>query len=443
MEKNNLLSLSGTEILDSLVEGIFIINKDFKIVYINKAATELIKIEAKDLIGHVCVSICKSERCQIGCPITEVLRSDRKVIDLESTIQDSTGKIIPIKLNASLLKSEDNEPLGGIISFRENTRFNFDSYIKEQGHFYGIIGKSEKMRELFKTIDDISRSDACVLITGDTGVGKEIIANAIQQTSFRRHKPFVKVNCAALPLTLLASELFGHVRGAFTGAVKDRIGRFEYADGGTIFLDEIAEMPLEMQSQLLRILQEGTFERLGESKTRTVNVRIITASNKNLNIEINKNLFRKDLYYRLNVIPIYVSPLKERKEDIYSLIDHFIGKYADKYQKNIKKAAPDTVAALLRYDWPGNIRELENAIEYAFIRSKRDDYLCICSLPPVLRDVDVCEDSLTDVEKERDEKTETILALLRQNNWNKSKVAQILGINRSTIHRRLKINDKN
>lgn len=443
MKKNNLLSLCGIEILDSLVEGIFIIDKDFKIVYVNKVATEIIKLNAEELVGRVCISICKSERCQVGCPITEVLRSDRKVIDLESTIQDSTGKIIPIKLNASLLKDDQNEPIGGIISFREDSKINFAEYIKKQGHFYGIIGKSEKMQEIFSTIEDISRSDACVLISGDTGVGKEMIANAIQQTSFRRQKPFVKVNCASLPPTLLASELFGHVRGAFTGAVKDRVGRFEYADGGTIFLDEIAEMPLEMQSQLLRILQEGTFERIGESKTSKVDVRIIAASNKNLNDEIKKNLFRKDLYYRLNVIPIHVPPLIIRKDDIKSLVDHFIRKYSEKYGKKIKIAAPDTIDALLNYDWPGNIRELENAIEYAFIRSKRDDYLCICSLPPVLRGDENCRETLSTSEIEQDEKTETIIALLRQNNWNKTKVAQILGINRSTIHRRLKSFENN
>ncbi len=400
METKNLLSQYGIDILDSLVEGIFIIDKDFRIIYVNKVATEIIKINAEDLVGRVCISICKSERCQIGCPITEVLRSNRKVIDLESTIQDSRGKILPIKLNASLLKGDNDEPIGGIISFRENSKVNFDDYIKARGHFYGIIGKSERMREIFKTIEDISRSDACVLISGETGVGKEMIADAIQQTSFRRQKPFVKVNCAALPATLLASELFGHVKGAFTGAVKDRIGRFEYADGGTIFLDEIAEMPLEMQSQLLRILQEGTFERLGESKTRTINVRIIAASNKDLHQEINKRLFRKDLYYRLNVIPINVSPLNERKDDIILLVDHFIRKYADKYDKKIKIAADDTVTALLQYDWPGNVRELENAIEYAFIRSKRDDYLCICSLPPILRGDDNCKDILSTIEIE-------------------------------------------
>ena len=239
METKSLLSQYGIDILDSLVEGIFIIDKDFRIIYVNKVATEIIKINAEDLVGRVCISICKSERCQIGCPITEVLRSNRKVIDLESTIQDSKGKILPIKLNASLLKGDNDEPIGGIISFRENSKVNFEDYIKTRGHFYGIIGKSEKMREIFKTIEDISQSDACVLITGETGVGKEMIANAIQQTTFRRQKPFVKVNCAGLPPTLLASELFGHVKGAFTGAIKDRIGRFEYADGGTIFLDEI------------------------------------------------------------------------------------------------------------------------------------------------------------------------------------------------------------
>jgi len=292
-------------------------------------------------------------------------------------------------------------------------------------------------------VEEVANSDACVLVTGETGVGKEMIANAIQQTSLRRSKPFVKVNCASLPPNLLASELFGHVRGAFTDAVKDRMGRFEYADGGTIFLDEIGEMPLDMQSQMLRILQEGTFERLGESKTRKVDVRIIAATNKDLNEEIKTNLFRKDLFYRLNVIPINVPPLRERKEDIVFLVNYFLAKYADYYNKSIDSAASDTMDILLNYDWPGNIRELENTIEYAFIRSKRDDYLCKCCLPPQIRSNEECESKISVKDMEDDEKTESMLALLRQNNWNKSKVAQLLGVDRSTIHRRLKALEKN
>lgn len=434
----SFLNKHSIRILESLSEGIYIIDKEFKIVYVNKAASEITGIKSSDVIGKVCRTFCKSERCQIGCPITEILRTGRNIVDLESSLQNSDGNIIPVKLNASILKNEEEDPIGGIISFRRDSKINFDDFLKNKDHFYGIVGKSKAMKELFRSIEEISGSDANVLISGETGVGKEMVAQAIKETSKRRDKIFVKVNCAALPDTLLASELFGHVKGAFTDAVKDRIGRFEYADGGTIFLDEITEIPSNMQDRLLRIIQEGTFERLGESIERKVNVRIIAATNKNIKDEVESKSFREDLYYRLNVIPLYIPPLRERKEDIVFLVNYFIRKYADKYSKKIETTDSETIEILYNHDWPGNVRELENVIEYALVRSKRQDYLCVCSLPPNIRDNIKCNKILSLKEIEIDEKTETLLALLRQNNWNKTKVANILGINRSTIHRILK-----
>ncbi len=434
----NFLDRHSVRIIESLPEGIYIVDKEFKIVYVNKSASEITGIKAEDVLGKICRTFCKSERCQIGCPITEVLRTGKNIIDLESSLQNSEGKIIPVKLNASILKDENGEPVGGIISFRKNSKVNFDEYLKNKDHFYGIVGKSKGMREIFKSIEEISRSEANVLITGETGVGKEMVARAIMETSLRRDKIFVKVNCAALPDTLLASELFGHVKGAFTDAVKDRVGRFEYANGGTIFLDEITEIPINMQSRLLRIIQEGTFERLGESIERKVNVRIIAATNKNIKDEIKAKRFREDLFYRLNVIPLHIPPLRDRKEDIVFLVNYFIRKYAEKYSKKIETTDSETMEILFKHGWPGNVRELENTIEYALIRSKREDYLCACCLPPNIRDNKQCKQILSIRETEDDEKTETLLALLRQNNWNKTKVAKILGINRSTIHRKLK-----
>lgn len=436
--KESFLNRHSIRILESLSEGVYIIDKEFKIVYVNKAASEITGISSDDVIGKVCRAFCKSERCEIGCPVTETLRTGKNIFDLESTLQHSDGRIIPVKMNASILRDDTNEPIGSIISFLSNSRVSFEQYLKGTDHFYGIVGKSKAMKEIFRSIEEISASDANVLVSGETGVGKEMVAHAIKETSKRRDKIFVKVNCAALPDTLLASELFGHVRGAFTDAVKDRIGRFEYADGGTIFLDEITEIPSVMQTRLLRIIQEGTFERLGESIQRKVNVRIIAATNKNLKEEIKSKNFREDLYYRLNVMPIYIPPLRERKEDIVFLVNFFIKKYSEKYSKKIESADSETMKLLYNYDWPGNVRELENVIEYAFVRSKREDYLCSCCLPPFIRDNRKCEKILSSKEIGLDEKTETLLALLRQNNWNKTKVAKILGINRSTIHRILK-----
>ncbi|MDP1676220.1 MAG: sigma 54-interacting transcriptional regulator [Bacteroidota bacterium] len=436
--ENSFLTEHSIGILESLPEGVYVVDKEFHIVYVNKAASAITGISRDEVIGKICRSFCRSERCEIGCPITEVLRSNKNILDLESTLQSNDGTIIPITLNASLLKNAKDEPVGGIISFRRNFKTDFEDYLIRHPHFYGIIGKSEPMKNIFKSIEQIAVSDATVLIFGETGTGKELIADAIHKTSKRREQLFIKVNCAALPDTLLGSELFGHVKGSFTDAMKDRIGRFEIADGGTIFLDEIGEMSLSMQNQLLRILQEGTFERIGESVTRKVNVRVIAATNKNLVNEIFNHRFRQDLYYRLNVIPIMVPPLRERKEDIPLLAEHFLKKFAQRYNKQIQSISPQALDILLRYEWNGNIRELENAIEYAFVRSKRTDVLCECSLPPHIQNLERCEEHKDIKDIEEDHKTEKLLSLLRQNNWNKTKVARLLGIDRSTIHRRLK-----
>ncbi len=424
-------------ILEGMPEAVYVIDKEFKIQFVNNAALKIIGKGAKDLIGKVCRNICKSDRCEIGCPITEVLRTNRNILDLQTTFQKENGDLINIILNASLLKDIDDKTLGGIISFKESPPKGFNDHLNGENSFYGIVGISKQMKSIFQLIKEISTSYATVLISGETGVGKELIANAIQITSQRSKENFVKVNCAALPSTLLSSELFGHVKGAFTDAKKDRVGRFEYADGGTIFLDEITELPLEMQAQLLRVLQEGTFERLGDSKTIRTDIRIIAATNKDLTSEIKKGSFRKDLFYRLNVLPIEVPPLRERREDIIHLVQHFLKKYCKKYSKNIPSFDDESIEILTNYDWPGNIRELENAVEYSVIRSKRDDYLCVCCLPSNLRVEKDCGQTNSVSEKMLDEKTETLLALLRQNNWNKTKVAKILGVNRSTIHRQL------
>ena len=357
---------------------------------------------------------------------------------MEANYINVDGKLFPVKVNASVLEDDDNNPIGGIVSFRDNSvNKTLEKLIGLEPHFYGMIGKSKPMVEIFNTITEVSDSDATVLISGETGVGKELVANAIHATSNRSNKPFVKVNCAVLPENLLASELFGHIRGAFTDAIKDRVGRFEMANGGTIFLDEIGEMPMHLQTQLLRILQEGTFERLGESSTQKVDVRVIAASNKDLEKEIAAKKFREDLFYRLNVIPIVVPPLRERAEDILLLAQFFVNKYAHKYKKNIKDISPDAAEVLQNCKWPGNVRELENAIEYSFVRSKRADSVCLCCLPPHIRPKKECVKKLSTKIIERDEKAEELLSLLRKNHWNKTKVAKLLGVDRSTIHRRL------
>jgi len=299
------------------------------------------------------------------------------------------------------------------------------------------------MREILETVAMVAPTEASVLILGESGTGKELIANALHQGSARSDKRFIKVNCAALPETLLESELFGHEKGAFTGAVNRRPGRFELADGGAIFLDEIGEMSLATQAKLLRVLQEREFEPLGSTRTVKVDIRIIAASNKVLLDEVKKGAFREDLFYRLNVVPILLPPLRDRKEDIPLLAEHFLKIYNEKNNKNVQGFHPRALDALMRYSWPGNIRELENIVERSVIFS-REDYVLFSELPEVIREAS--GDTLSQEVREgfkpgmtiREMERELIIRTLEDNDGNRTRSARILGITRRTLQHKLK-----
>jgi len=306
-----------------------------------------------------------------------------------------------------------------------------------------IVGRSQKMKDVLETVAMVAPTEASVLILGESGTGKELIANALHQGSNRTDKRFIKVNCAALPETLLESELFGHEKGAFTGAIGRRPGRFELADGGTIFLDEIAEMTLATQAKLLRVLQEREFEPLGSTKTVKVDIRIIAASNKILGEEVKKGTFREDLFYRLNVVPINLPPLRDRKEDVPLLIEHFLSIYNEKNSRRLQGFHPRALDALMRYAWPGNIRELENVVERAVILT-RDDYVPFSELPEPVRGTD--GDPLSDQFREgirpgmtiREMEKELIIKTLEDNDGNRTRTSRVLGITRRTLQHKLK-----
>lgn len=432
-------------ILDSLGEGLFTVDQEFRIRTFNRAAEKILGIKRDDVLGDFCKNVFQASRCLEECPIRKVLESGHNMFDLEGELHDRSGQRIPVKLNAAVLKDENGEPIGGVVSFRDMSHLEeIHRSLLTRSNFYGIIGQHKLMQEIYNLIEEVSDSDSSVLIHGESGTGKEMIANAIQKTSQRKTKPFIKVNCSVFPPDLLASELFGHVKGAFTDAVKDRVGRFELADGGTIFLDEIAEMPLQMQVQLLRVLQEGTFERVGESITRKVNVRIIAATNKDLRKEMLSGRFREDLFYRLNVIPIHVPPLRYRKSDIPHLVQYFIQKYFLLTGKKIKEIDDEAMDLLIAYDWPGNVRELENTIEYAFARTK-SGIIHASKLPPNVRLQPQCE---CVEQKEQAEQTpatsdstsefQRIQSTLEKVHWNRSKAAQFLGMGRTTLWRKMR-----
>jgi len=296
--------------------------------------------------------------------------------------------------------------------------------------FPNIIGESEEIRKVFSLIEKVAESDSTVLILGESGTGKELIATTIHYQSKRKDKPLIKVNCAAMPDGLIESELFGHEKGAFTGAIKRKPGRFELASGGTIFLDEIGDIPLSTQSKILRVIQERQFERVGGTETLNVDVRIIAATNKNLEEEVKKGSFREDLYYRLNVIPITLPPLRRRKEDIPSLIDFFLGKCRNKISRDVR-FSKDAMDALLKYDYPGNVRELENIVERCITLST-SDIIQKDDLPSfIIKKSDNKQISLSDVAAEAEK--EHIIRILKTTKGNKTRAAEMLGISRKTL----------
>lgn len=429
------------DILNSISEGLFTVDKYFKINFFNKAAEKITGYKQEEAIGKFCKFICHSDLCQTKCPIATVLESGQNVRDLEGNIRHKNGKLIRIRLNASILRAKDENPIGGVISLREvSDLYSLRNPSIDGISYHGIIGHSKSMQEIFELIEEIRDSDATVLIQGESGTGKEMIANAIQATSYRRDQEFIKINCSVFTPQLLASELFGHVKGSFTGAIKDRPGRFEIADQGTIFLDEIAEMSPEMQIQLLRVLQEGTFERVGESITRYTDVRIIAATNRKLDALLRSGKFREDLYYRLNVIPIVVPPLRERSEDIPLLVKHFLKKFSQLYNKKIEDVNDETLDALLHYHWPGNIRELENAMEYAFVRTQAGHLIKREKLPSTITENFPARGMSHAPHPVKNEAIK-ILELLERHHWNRTKVAKDLGIGRTTLWRKMRQNN--
>ncbi len=426
------------EILDSIAEGLITVNKEFKIDFFNRAAENITGYHREEVLGKFCKHILKCDICQSKCPIGLILETGKSLYDYRTIIEIKKGIKKPIKLNAAILRNGNAEPTGGVISFRDLSELEAIKMDHEViSSFYGIIGHGKPMQEIFELINEISDSDATVLIQGESGTGKEMVANAIQVTSKRKGKPFVKVNCSVFPENLLASELFGHIKGAYTDALNNRPGRFEFANGGTLFLDEIAEMPSHTQIQLLRVLQEGTFERVGESITRKADVRIIAATNVDLAAALNKGKLREDLYYRLNVIPITVPPLREHKEDIPFLVKHFVEEYSKMYSKQIADVSDAVLDILIEHPWQGNIRELENVIEYAVVRTKTGNNILEKNLPAsiVLSGEAKSKKALKEFKRENPSE---LVKLLEKHHWNKSKVAKELGIGRSTLWRMLK-----
>ena len=368
------------------------------------------------------------------------MRSELPFSNYEAIIRNKEGKPIPIIFSTALLKDEDGNIIGGVEIFRDLSLVkNLIEQLSERYAFGNIIGKNYKMQRIYELIQQIAPTDATVLIEGESGTGKELIARAIHYNSNRKEKPFIKVDCGSLVDSLLESELFGHVKGAFTGAISDKVGRFELADGGTIFLDEIGNISLTSQAKLLRVLQDGEFERVGESKTKKVDVRVIAATNIDIKKAVREKKFREDLYYRLKVVSIHLPPLRERKEDIPLLVRHFVDRFNKSMGKEVINIFPGAMEMLMRYNYLGNIRELENIIEHAFIRCNGNTIFPHHLPEDFLHDEKGFIESILKSKRPfEDLERRLILKVLDETNWAYQEAASRFGISRATLWRKIK-----
>jgi PAS domain S-box-containing protein len=411
-----------------------------RITSFNKSAESVTGYSARDVIGKPCRSIFKSKVCDEGCPVRQTIRTGEPAAGVEVEILGKDGSRIPVSMNTALLRDENGDVIGAVESFRDMSSVRkLTEELRGLYSFRNIIGRSAEMRQVFGLIRSVADTNVTVLIQGETGTGKELVAKAIHYESRRSDKRFVTVNCAALPEALLESELFGHVRGAFTGATADRQGRFEIADRGTIFLDEIAEIGYETQAKLLRVLENREFERVGDSKTRHVDVRLICATNKNLRELVAGGGFREDLYYRINVVTINLPPVRKRGEDIPLLIDHFVEKLSRETGKMVTGIAPEAMDLLIDYLWPGNVREIENAIGHAFVHCRGGAILPEHLPEDITKGIPhIAQRTLGPVGSIEDMERGLIEETLRQCDGNRTRAARRLRISRSSLWRKMK-----
>lgn len=426
-------------ILDSVADGVFTVNNDMVITSFNKAAERITGMPVEKAIGQYCFDVLKSNICETDCPIRFSLNTGQEIIDKHKNILRADGKKLPITLSTSILRDEKGKRIGGVETFRDLSKIEaLEKEIHKKYTFEDIISKNYKILQIFDLLPNISESNSTVLLQGDSGTGKELFARAIHNLSTRKDGPFIAVNCGALPDTLLESELFGYVKGAFTDAVKNKPGRFELAKGGTIFLDEIDSMPFATQVKLLRVLQEKEFEPLGATSPVKTNVRVLSASKANLQDLVHNGKFREDLFYRINVVKIELPPLNQRRDDIPLLIEHFIIKFNHRMHKSIKDVSPEVLKLLLNYSYEGNIRQLENIVEHAFVMCQINE-IKLEHMPPEITSGKIENEYNyhSDVPLEESERA-TISNILNKHNGDTKAASEELKIHRATLYRKIK-----
>jgi PAS domain S-box-containing protein len=429
-------------ILDHLDIGVLTVDRGGHITLFNSTAESITGFTRSEVLGKSCSKLFGKASSPDLLLFRETIADGRPRASTDGAIKTSQGQLIPMRANYMALKNESGNIVGGLATISDlSLKYQFNSEIKGRYTYYDMVGKDPAIRKIFEIVPVLASSDATILIEGPTGTGKDLLAKVIHNVSNRAGRPMVKVNCAALPDNLLESEMFGYVKGAFTGAEKDKPGRFQEANGGTIFLDEIGDMPLALQAKLLRVLEDKEFYPLGSRKTTKVDVRIISATNQDLSRLVREKRFREDLFYRLNVMRLDLPPLKDRRADIPLIISHILKRLNATRDTRIDRFANDAMEVLLNYDYPGNVRELENIIEHALIVC-RDKVIERSHLPLVLQrgisaPSPIPEDRTFEDEIAFSERS-LILDMLRKHNWHKGKTASALDMNRTTLWRKMK-----
>ncbi len=431
-------------ILDSIADGVFTVDTEWRITSFNRAGETITGIKKEEAIGRHCWEVFRASICEKLCSLRKTMETGQPIVNQSIYIVSSEGERIPVSISTALLRDKDGIVIGGVETFRDLTLVEeLRRELSGRHSFHDIISKNKEMERLFGMLEQVSESDITILLEGESGTGKELFARAIHSLSARRNGPMITVNCGALPDTLLESELFGYKAGAFTDARKDKPGRLAVSEGGTLFLDEVGDISPALQVRLLRVLQDRVYEPLGSNRPLKADVRIVAATNKKLEDLVKEGKFREDLYYRINVVKLVLPPLRKRKEDIPLLSEHFIQKYSRLKEKEIQGFQPDVMPILMSYDFPGNIRELENIIEYACVVC-RNGVIGIEHLPDSLlqntrqqakpHQIEVQEKGYSWESVERG----FIYNALMKNDWKKKATAAYLGIHPSTLWRKIK-----
>jgi len=430
-------------ILDNLDVGIFTIDRGGHFTFFNTEAEQISGYSRREILGKDCTALFGGKDAQELCLLKDTIADGRSRSSRQGKMNTRDGGIVPIRANYMALRNEKGSVVGGMTTFHDLTLVHqLKQAMQNHYTFYDMIGRSPTMKKIFEMVNVVAGTDATILIEGATGTGKDLLAKVIHSASRRSDKPFVQVNCAAIPDNLLESEMFGYVKGAFTGAERDKTGRFQEADGGTIFLDEIGDLPMPLQAKLLRVLEDGEFYRLGSRHTVKVDVRVISASNRHLEKLVAKRFFREDLFYRLNVFRIKLPELKNRRVDLPILIEHILRRLSAASGSRLPEVSERVMEILLNYDYPGNVRELENILEYASIICQ-EDTIQFTHLPEYLRTRPANRKAISLVSVEsavqpENEEHAVLLAALQKFSWHRQKTARALGVDRTTLWRKMK-----